>query len=69
MPRFFWTTGHVVFLYFCGVLLGAALLDFGMNMLQEEGFYLGGFLVLILAMGLPVLPATHAHHLASDGED
>jgi hypothetical protein len=56
MQRFRWTTIHVVFLYICGVLLGANLV----NLLLGKTSILGGVLGLIVAAGLPVLPALHA---------
>jgi len=69
MSRFRWTTIHVVFLYVSGVILGGQLVDFGMNILPGEASFPAGFLGLVAAIGLPVLPAMHAYHLAGKEAD
>jgi hypothetical protein len=57
--RFRWTTGTVLFLYVCGVLLGANLVAV-VNAMGSGARPLGPLLGLLLALLLPVLPLWQA---------
>lgn len=57
--RFRWTTGTVLFLYFCGALLGANLIAL-VDALSTGATLIGPLLGVLLALMLPVLPLAHA---------
>lgn len=57
--RFRWTTGTVLFLYFCGALLGANLIAL-VDALSTGTKLIGPLLGVLLALMLPVLPLAHA---------
>ena len=57
--RFRWTTGAVLFLYFCGALLGANLIAL-VDALSTGATLIGPVLGVLLALMLPVLPLAHA---------
>ena len=57
--RFRWTTGTVLFLYFCGALLGANLIAL-VDALSTGATRIGPLLGVLLALMLPVLPLAHA---------
>jgi hypothetical protein len=58
--RFRWTPGTVLFLYFCGALLGANLIAL-VDALSTGATLIGPLLGVLLALMLPVLPLAHAH--------
>jgi hypothetical protein len=57
--RFRWTPGTVLFLYFCGALLGANLIAL-VDALNTGATLIGPLLGVLLALMLPVLPLAHA---------
>jgi hypothetical protein len=57
--RFRWTPGTVLFLYFCGALLGANLIAL-VDALSTGATLIGPLLGVLLALMLPVLPLAHA---------
>lgn len=57
--RFRWTTGTVLFLYFCGVFLGANLVAL-VGALSTGARLVSPLLGVLLALMLPVLPLAHA---------
>lgn len=57
--RFRWTTGTVLFLYFCGALLGANLVAL-VDALSTSATLIRPLLGVLLALMLPVLPLAHA---------
>jgi hypothetical protein len=61
--RFRWTTGTVLFLYFCGALLGANLVAL-VSALRGGAALIGSSLGVLLALMLPVLPLAHARRAA-----
>lgn len=61
--RFTWTAGKVLFLYFCGALLGGNLLLY--LQAQEAGAAsTAPLLGIFVALLLPVLPVAHAYRQA-----
>jgi hypothetical protein len=54
-----WTTGKVVYLYFCGVLLGT-FLGTAVQAASAGGGLRTPLLGILLALGLVVLPVAHA---------
>jgi hypothetical protein len=61
--RFGWTTGTVLFLYFCGAFLGANLVALA-GALSTGARLIGPSLGVLLALMLPVLPLAHARRAA-----
>lgn len=57
--RFRWTPGTVLFLYFCGALLGANFIAL-VDALSTGATLIGPLLGVLLALMLPVLPLAHA---------
>jgi hypothetical protein len=61
--RFRWTTGTVLFLCFCGALLGANLVAL-VGALSTGAALIGPSMGVLLALMLPVLPLAHARRAA-----
>jgi hypothetical protein len=61
--RLTWTVGKILFLYFCGVLLGGNLLLY-LQAREAGAATTGPLLGTLLALLLPVLPVAHAFRQA-----
>lgn len=57
---FEWSTGKVVFLYFCGIVLGSNLMLFG-QAATTGGAVSATLLGVLVAVMLPVLPVASAY--------
>jgi hypothetical protein len=55
-----WTTGKVMFLYFCGVLLGSNLMLL-VQAIVTGGSVVGTLLGVLMSVMLPVLPIAAAY--------
>ena len=61
--RFTWTAGKVLFLYFCGALLGANLVAY-VQARDAGAAATAPLLGILLALLLPGLPLAHAYRQA-----